>query len=218
MSSAPAGRPCAQSGSDRCVPSANSLGFHGVLSVMISRTMEARPAVDPARDPNVVRAAQAGDQRALEVLLTGLAEELLPLANALTGGDGRADELVGDTLSRVYERLGQLESPAAVPSWARRVLVTRFLDGRRWLSRRPTVSIDTVATATTDASPLDVIDLRSAVRQLSREDRALLVLHYWQGQTIRECAVVLDIAEGTAKSRLNRALGRLRARLSGEES
>lgn len=185
---------------------------------MISRTMEAHPVGDPARDPDVVRAAQAGDQRALEVLLTGLGQELLPLANALTAGDGKADELVGDTLSRVYERLGQLESPAAVASWAQQILVRRFLDGRRWLSRRPTVPIDTVATATTDATGLDEIDLREAVRQLSREDRALLVLHYWQGQTIRECSVVLGVAEGTAKSRLNKALGRLRARLSEEES
>ena len=61
----------------RCTgPGANSLRFHGVLPVMISRTMGAYPAGDEARDPTVVRAAQAGDQRALEVLLTGLAQEL----------------------------------------------------------------------------------------------------------------------------------------------
>jgi RNA polymerase sigma-70 factor (ECF subfamily) len=180
---------------------------------MISPAMDAHPT----RDPALVRAAQAGDQRALETFFTALAHELMPLANALTGGNGEADGLVGDTLSRLYERLGQLESPGAASSWARRALVRRFLDGRRWLSRRPSVSIETVALATPDPSRPDLIDLRAAVRHLSRDERALLVLHYWQGYSIRECAADLDIPDGTAKSRLNRALGNLRARLKEED-
>ncbi len=176
---------------------------------MIARAIDAYPL----RDPEVVRAAQAGDERALEALLKALAEELMPLANALTGGDGEADELVGDTLSQVYERLGQLERPAAVVTWARRALVRRFQDKRRWLSRRPSAPIEMVAIATPDHARPDLIDLRTAVRRLSRGERALLVLHYWQGFSIRECAVELDIREGTAKSRLSKALGRLRERL-----
>ncbi|MGH2451777.1 MAG: RNA polymerase sigma factor [Candidatus Limnocylindria bacterium] len=180
-----------------------------VLGAMIGLAVDAYPL----RDPEVVRAAQAGDERALEVLLTTLADELMPLASALTGGDVRADELVGDTLSQVYQRLGQLEEPEAAVSWARRALVRRFLDGRRWLSRRPSVPIDAVAIATSDQARPDLIDLRTAVRRLSRSERALLVLHYWQGYSIGECAVELGIPEGTAKSRLSKALGRLRARL-----
>lgn len=181
---------------------------------MIAHTMDAYPL----RDPEVVRAAQAGDERALEVLLTTLAHELMPLAGALTGGDREADELVGDTLSRVYERLGQLEEPTAALPWARRALVRRFRDGRRWHSRRPTVPIETVVIARPDQARPDLIDLRTAVRGLSRADRALLVLHYWQGYSVRECALELDIPEGTAKSRLSKALRRLRARLGEEDA
>ncbi len=56
----------------------------------------------------------------------------------------------------------------------------------------------------------ELLDLRSAVARLSREDRALLVLHYWQGLSIADCARGLGIPDGTAKSRLNRAISRLR--------
>lgn len=114
-------------------------------------------------------------------------------------------------LSTVYERLKQLESPAAAVGWARQALLRRFLDRRRWLARRPTVRIDTIASPAPDHTRADVLDLRDAVRGLSRADRALIVLHYWDRCSLSECAKALDIPEGTAKSRLNRALGRLRA-------
>jgi DNA-directed RNA polymerase specialized sigma24 family protein len=43
------------------------------------------------------------------------------------------------------------------------------------------------------------------------------VLHYWQGLTIDECAGELGVPSGTAKSRLNRALTRLRADVGRDE-
>lgn len=164
-------------------------------------------------DRAAVVAAQRGDERALEGIIAGLGRELLPLALALTGGSGDADRLVGDALSRVYERLHQLDEPAALLVWSRRILVRRFLDERRWSLRRPQCSIETVEVAGgTEPSAAD-LDLRQAVSTLSKNDRALLVLHYWQRLSIAECAAELDIPEGTAKSRLSSALGRLRKRL-----
>jgi RNA polymerase sigma-70 factor (ECF subfamily) len=164
-------------------------------------------------DAENVIAAQRGDHAALERLIRTLAEELMPLASALTGGSGEADALLGDTLSRVYERLGQLEQPAAVHAWARTAMLRHFLDQRRWLKRRPTCRIEAAEAVGIAPADAALIDVREAVRALDRRDRALLVLHYWQHFTIAECARELGIAEGTAKSRLNRALARLRRQL-----
>jgi RNA polymerase sigma factor (sigma-70 family) len=164
-------------------------------------------------DAETVIAAQRGNAAALERVIRALADELMPLAAALTGGSGEADALLGDTLSRVYERLDQLEHPAALHAWARTALVRRFLDQRRWLRRRPTCRIDAAENVGITPEGPEMIDLRDAVRTLDPRDRALLVLHYWQHFTIAECARELGIPEGTAKSRLNRALARLRKRL-----
>lgn len=180
---------------------------------MSAYAREARPLTDP----QLVRAAQAGSERALDSLLRALADELLPLASALTGGGPDADALVGDTLSRVYERLADLREPAAASAWARRVLVRRFIDGRRLSLRRPTYRLESVTVAAGLATRPELIDLRDAVRDLGRDDRALLVLHYWQGLSIAECARELAIPEGTAKSRLAKALDRLRRRLGEAE-
>jgi len=159
---------------------------------------------------SIVLAAQGGDREALAALLRSLGERLLPLASALCGGTGEADTLLGDTLSRVYERIGDLREPDAITSWSRRVMVRKFIDQRRWFQRRPRVSINTVEVATPLGTSAEQLDVRNAVGKLDRRDRALLVLHYWQRVPIAECARELDIPEGTAKSRLNAALRRLR--------
>jgi RNA polymerase sigma-70 factor (ECF subfamily) len=175
--------------------------------------MATAPQLD---DRSIVLAAQDGNEEALAALLRTLADRLLPLASALCGGSGEADTLLGDTLSRVYERIGELREPDAITTWARRVMVRKFIDQKRWFKRRPRVSIDTVEVATPLGTSAEQMDLRNAVRRLGRRDRALLVLHYWQRVPIAECARELEIPEGTAKSRLNAALRRLRREL--EES
>ena len=166
---------------------------------------------------SLVRAARSGDAGALEGVVRALANELMPLASALTGGSGEADALVGDTVSRGYERLDQLRESTSILPWARRILVRRFLDQRRWSFRRPQCSIEGTQVAIPLGTAPELIDLRHSVAQLPRQDRALLVLHYWQGLSIAECARELDVPEGTAKSRINRALGRLRERLEEGE-
>jgi RNA polymerase sigma factor (sigma-70 family) len=174
--------------------------------------MATAPHVD---ERSIVLAAQNGDVEALAALLRSLAERLLPLASALCGGTGEADALLGDTLSRVYERIGDLREPEAIVTWSRRVMVRKYIDQRRWFQRRPKVSINTVEIATPLGTSAEQLDLRNAVGKLDRRDRALLVLHYWQRVPIAECARELDIPEGTAKSRLNAALRRLRRELEG---
>lgn len=176
----------------------------------------AMAAAQPLDDRSIVLAAQEGDDEALAALLRTLSDRLLPLASALCGGSGDADALLGDTLSRVYERIGDLREPEAITSWSRRVMVRKFIDQRRLFRRRPKVSIDTVEVATQLGTNAERMDLRNAVARLDRRDRALLVLHYWQRETIADCARALEIPEGTAKSRLNAALRRLRREL--EES
>ena len=167
-------------------------------------------------DYDLLVLARDGDAHALEAVLARLADELLPLASALSAGSDEADVLLGDTLSRVYERLRQLERPEALVAWARRVMVRRFLDRRRWYTRRREVELDTAVMAARSVTPAEVLDLRQELARLGQQDRALVVLRFWQGHTYEECAEILELPVGTVKSRLSRLLARLRISLGGD--
>ena len=69
---------------------------------------------------------------------------------------------------------------------------------RRWSLRRPQCSIEGIQVAIPLGTAPELVDLRQSVAQLPRQDRALLVLRYWQGLAIAECARELDVPEGTA--------------------
>src|SRR5713226_2532047 len=144
------------------------------------------------RDP-LAEAALAGDQEAVGRLIERLAGELLPFASALTAGSAEADVLVGDTLSRVHERLRQLQEPAAISAWARKILLRRFLDQRRWQLRRREVRLESVVLTAAPITSPEFIDLRAALGGLDRPSRALVVLHYWRGLTLDETAAELEI-------------------------
>jgi RNA polymerase sigma-70 factor (ECF subfamily) len=148
-----------------------------------------------------VRAAQAGEGSAQRELLEHLARELLPFALALCREPREADEVLGDTLSRVYERLSQLKEPRALGAWARRIMVRRFLDGRAWWRTRG-VDFESLATQTREPVDLEHLALRAAISRLPRKDQALLAMHYSLGMTLADCAEMLSVPEGTVKSRL----------------
>jgi RNA polymerase sigma-70 factor (ECF subfamily) len=52
--------------------------------------------------------------------------------------------------------------------------------------------------------------LSQAIEKLSDEHKALIALRFGQGLQVVQIAAILNIAEGTVKSRLHRALARLR--------
>lgn len=181
--------------------------------ILVHASLLSRPT-----DHDLVQLARAGDAQALEQLLGRLADDLLPLASALSVGSGDADVLVGDTLSRVYERLHQLQRADALIAWARRVMVRQFLDRRRWHQRRREVQLETAESRSSLITSAAVLDLRRELAALAKPDRALVVLRYWQGYTYEECAALLELPVGTVKSRLSRLLAKLRVSLGGDHS
>lgn len=59
-------------------------------------------------------------------------------------------------------------------------------------------------------------DIQRALRKVSERDREILELSLWEGLEPREIAAVLEVAEGTARTRLSRARARLRGQLGGD--
>ena len=59
--------------------------------------------------------------------------------------------------------------------------------------------------------------VRAAVARLGDDDREVLLLTAWEGLKPSEIARVLDLSPATARTRLHRALGRLKAELDADE-
>ncbi|WP_441249485.1 SigE family RNA polymerase sigma factor [Kitasatospora sp. McL0602] len=140
--------------------------------------------------------------------------QLFKTAYLLTGGDAHlAEDLVQEALSRMYvrwRRLSRLENPAG---YAQTVLANTFLSYRRLRRNTERVTYELPEVAVNDGDPALRLTLLQALRDLSPQDRAVLVLRFWEDRSIEETAAALQLSSTAVRSRSHRALGRMRALL-----
>jgi RNA polymerase sigma-70 factor (sigma-E family) len=152
-----------------------------------------------------------------EELARSRAPHLFHSAWLLTGSREEAEDLVQETLGKLYvrmhRRLGpRLDNPAA---YAQVVLTRTFVSSRRRRSSSSEVPYadlpDVVASDHTERSDLR-ISLQEALGTLAPIDRAVLVLRYLEDLSVDEVAGLLDLSPGAVKNRSMRALARMRER------
>ena len=103
--------------------------------------------------------------------------------------------------------------------WLHRIVVNRSLDWLRARARRPEVSVEVAGPAQGAADRADRLsdELMEALAGLEPDDRALVVLRHLFGYRAPELGRMLDMPAATVRTRLARALARLRTRLEAEE-
>lgn len=132
---------------------------------------------------------------------------LLRLARLLTGSSAVAEELVQEALLVVQQRWSELDNPAA---YARRALVNlcHSHHRRRAVERRHRVD------RFEPALPRDIDETWIAILRLPVDQRAVLVLRFYEDLSVEQTADLLDKPIGTVKSLQHRALERLKKELS----
>ncbi|MFF0292327.1 SigE family RNA polymerase sigma factor [Kitasatospora sp. NPDC004615] len=143
--------------------------------------------------------------------------DLVRTAYLLTGGDAHlAEDLAQEALGKLYgswRRVSRMANPAG---YARTVLVNTFLSHRRRRSSREHVTDTFAESAAPTADPALRVTLLQALAELPQQDRAVLVLRYWEDLGVEEAATALRLTPSAVRSRASRALSRLRTRLGGQ--
>ncbi|MCB9662903.1 MAG: sigma-70 family RNA polymerase sigma factor [Alphaproteobacteria bacterium] len=130
-----------------------------------------------------------------------------------------ADDLVQRTLLTLAERASTFQGQGSVRAFvfgiARNVLYEhirgRVRDGRNEPDFHSSALADIApGVATQAAQRAEQQLLLEALRHVPVESQVLLELYYWEELSVGELAEVMDVPEGTIKSRLHRARGQLR--------
>lgn len=139
---------------------------------------------------------------------------LLHAARLLTGDYHRGEDLVQNTLTKLYLKWGRIDAPLA---YARKALVTGHIDAMRRRSSTERVSDAIPEKADRPDGPGasdDRDELRRLLAELSPRERGVIVLRYYCDQSEQETAATLGIPLGTVKSTCSRALARLRVEVA----
>lgn len=160
-----------------------------------------------------------GDRVAGRQLYEAHAPRVHRLVYRICGDAELAQDFTQDAFVRAFGQLGNFRGESAFGTWLHRIAVTVTLNGmrkvRRLRERETSLDDDPgIGTVSHRADP----DLRSriaaAIDALPEGTRLTLIMHDIEGYTHAEIAESLGIAEGTSKSRLFDARGRLRQALA----
>ena len=136
---------------------------------------------------------------------------LLRWARAVSGDPHTAEDLVQVSLVRVLARWGSLRVKTAADAYVRRTITRQHVSSHRRPWRHHEVSTASLPECTTTPAPgTDAGHLWSLVRALPDQQRAAVVLRYYEELSIAETAAVLGCSPGTVKSNTSRGLAALR--------
>jgi len=173
------------------------------------------PKLDCGRvnDRILIQRCRAGEREAQRQLFEQTSVRIYRLLLRMTGNPDDAADLTQETYVKGLQRLDQFDGRSAVASWFYRIAVNETLQFRRRQSIA-TMKLQALAPnrpTETQGPKTDLeLDMQRALEELPSNDRVLLLLRYQEELDYRGIAEVLDCAEGTVASRLNRARDRLR--------
>lgn len=164
-------------------------------------------------DHDLVARAQQGDGQAFTLLVRRHERTLYATAYAMTRSQWDAADAVQDALMTAHAKLRTLRDPDRFGAWVSRILVNRCNSMLRSRSRTVPVAEPPESVAFRWDGPEDGMDLMKALQRLTPDHREVLALRYFRDLKLEDIARVLGCPAGTVKSRINRALGAMRAEM-----
>lgn len=179
----------------------------------------------PLEEHDLTERARRGDVAAYEALVRLHQQAAFRTAYAILGDAGEAEDAAQEGFVKAFYALERFRAGAPFTPWLLRIVANEARNRRRSAGRRyflheragrldvarqhqPTPET-TLLRSESDA------ELIAALNDLSEMDRLVITYRYFLELSEAETADALHCAPGTVKSRLHRALRRLRARLDG---
>lgn len=172
-------------------------------------------------DDELLAATARGERGAFEQFYRRNAPWLQIRLRRRCGDPDLAEEVVQETFIAVWRAASSYRGPDRSGPWLWTIATNRLVDAhRRRAARARTVSEPSDDLAVTRSAEDDALvstydaNLASALDRLSPELREILQATVLDGLSVRETAVLLNIPEGTVKSRADRARRQLREALA----
>lgn len=196
------------------------------------RPSDGRAVPTGPSDWELVQRARTGDHEAFRVLVERYQRRIAALALGMLHSEEDALDIVQETFTRAYQHLERFKGEAAFYTWVYRIAYNLCVDHQRRSGQHHELPM--AADDRSDDTPLPLPDgppvdepfdrvrdseiaerLHNAMRELTPDHRAVILLREVEGLSYAEISQVLECPKGTVMSRLHYARRRLQARLRG---
>jgi RNA polymerase sigma-70 factor, ECF subfamily len=168
-------------------------------------------------EAELVQSARKGDGAGFAELIRPHYPAAFRMAYGMLHDRQEAEDAVQDAAFTAWKKLGNLRSGSPLRPWFLAILANRC----RHVSRKQSRSMLAAEIPVREASTSDLaagLDLRRALARLSDDQRLVLVLRYYLDMPYEEIAGVLGVSHKAARTRVERAVDRLRPILQVREA
>jgi RNA polymerase sigma-70 factor (ECF subfamily) len=180
-----------------------------------------RPQQTVDTEQRLVQRAKKGDVEAYGEIVVRYQALAQRTAYVILRDADAAQDAAQEAFIKAYRSLDRFREGAPMRPWLLRIVANEAINRAKAASRHREVDLDVAESAPSDAVSPEAQALASerrellvrAVNQMKEDDRIVIAYRYFFDLTEAEMADALGIARGTVKSRLSRAMSRLREQL-----
>ena len=195
-----------------------------LLSSPLQRRVKAKRDVKEQQaradeDAQLVSRAQSGEASAFDELVVKYTPRLYGLVYNMTSNHEDTNDLLQDVFSKAYKSIRGFRGKSSFYTWIHSIAVNMTLNFLKKRGRRFQMSLDDVDASiqndkefieqTATSTPVREVDLtelqrrlNEAMQKLSDEHRAVVTMFHIQGMPHAEISKILNVSEGTVRSRL----------------
>lgn len=180
--------------------------------------MERCMAIAPEKvEARLIERCRQGDREAFRLLFDAHKDRVYSMAlYGLNGDANTAEDITQEVFVKVFTRIGQFRQQAEFATWLYRMVANACIDEQRRRRRFvPPADMERLPGAPDSSfARIELSDaVQNALADLAPEQRATVLLKYFEQLSYDEMARVLDCSKGTIASRLNRGLKILAGKL-----
>ena len=151
---------------------------------------------------NIIK-AKNGDNEAFLVLINENKLNIYRVARGILSNEHDIEDAIQNTVIKAYEKINTLKKNEFFRTWLVRILINECNEIIRMNKRVVSINESNHEERYNDC--YENIDLTKAINSLSEELRVTTVLFYFEDMSIKDIASILNIPNGTVRSRLSRA-------------
>ncbi len=149
-----------------------------------------------------LKRAIKGDINAYQEIIEEIKVYMYSIAISFFKDDNDASDAIGNTIIIAYEHLNELRKPEFFKTWLTRILINECK--KIALKKDKVVSIEEYVDMIEEdeEDKEQKLDLKNYIDKLPNNQKSMVLLYYYEEMSIEEISKLLNVAEGTIKSRL----------------
>lgn len=171
------------------------------------------------QEEDLIEKAKAGDVKSFEILIANYKKRAFNIAYRMLGNLEDANDVTQESFLKIYRSIDKFKGKSSFSTWLYSIVSNTCIDFIRKNRKKTTISIDT--NYDEDGYEIEIADekntteslfekkeiirsIHDAINRLNHDQKIVIILRDIQGFSYFEISKILNISEGTVKSRISR--------------